>query len=93
MPEVEIPCVQCKENFIFTEKEQETFYQRNMPSPQRCTKCRSKKGVKASDTTTKYEIVCDNCGRNDRVPFQPKTGRSVFCRDCFQASRTRARVA
>lgn len=93
MPEVEIPCVQCKETFIFTEKEQETFYQRNMASPQRCPKCRSKKAAQASDAPTKYEIVCDNCGRHDRVPFQPKTGRPVLCRDCFQASRTRARVA
>ena len=30
MPDVEIPCVQCKEIFTFTEKEQENFYQRNM---------------------------------------------------------------
>ena len=30
MPDVEIPCVQCKDVFLFTEKEQETFYQRNM---------------------------------------------------------------
>lgn len=93
MPDIEIPCVQCKEIFVFSEKEQETFYQRNMPSPQRCTKCRSKKGVKTSDQTAKFEIVCDNCGRHDRVPFQPKTGRSVLCRDCYQASRSRARVA
>jgi CxxC-x17-CxxC domain-containing protein len=27
------------------------------------------------------------------VPFQPKTGRSVFCKDCHEASRSRARVA
>jgi CxxC-x17-CxxC domain-containing protein len=93
MPDVEIPCVQCREIFIFSEKEQETFYQRNMASPQRCSKCRSKKAVKASDAPTRFEIVCDHCGKHDRVPFQPKTGRSVLCRDCFQASRTRARVA
>ena len=28
MPDIEIPCVQCKEIFLFTEKEQEMFYQR-----------------------------------------------------------------
>ncbi len=92
MPEVEIPCVQCKENFIFTEKEQETFYQRNMPSPQRCTKCRSKKRVNTSDSSEKFEIVCDNCGRHDRVPFQPKVGRSVLCKECHQASKSRIRA-
>ena len=42
MPDIEIPCVQCREIFLFTEKEQEMFYQRNMMPPQRCAKCRAK---------------------------------------------------
>ncbi|MBK8303422.1 MAG: zinc-ribbon domain containing protein [Chloracidobacterium sp.] len=91
MPDVEIPCVQCKETFVFTEKEQELFYQRNMMTPQRCTKCRPKKTAVRTDATARFEIVCDNCGRHDTVPFQPKVGRSVLCKDCFEASRSRAR--
>jgi CxxC-x17-CxxC domain-containing protein len=91
MPDVEIPCVQCKEIFKFSEKEQETFYQRNMPSPQRCPKCRSKKAVRGEDAPTQFKIVCDHCGKHDRVPFQPKVGRPVLCRECFQASRSRGR--
>ena len=39
MPDVETTCVRCKETFLFTEKEQEIFYQRNMMPPQRCAKC------------------------------------------------------
>ena len=93
MPDVEIPCVQCKEVFTFTEKEQEIFYQRNMMSPQRCAKCRAKKAVVGSNGTSKFEIVCDNCGKHDQVPFQPKVGRAVLCRECFQASKSRVRVA
>lgn len=93
MPDVEIPCVQCKEIFVFSEKEQQTFYQRNMASPQRCQKCRSKKGVKPGETGSRFEIVCDHCGKHDHVPFQPKTGRTVLCRECFQASQKRARSA
>ncbi len=92
MPEVEIVCVQCKDNFVFTEKEQETFYQRNMTAPQRCLKCRSKKAALGDNAPKRFEIVCDNCGRHDQVPFQPKVGRAVLCKDCFQASKTRARV-
>ena len=49
MPDVEISCVQCKEIFVFTEKEQETFYQRNMMAPQRCAKCRAKKAAKGEE--------------------------------------------
>jgi len=95
MPDVEVPCVQCKETFLFTEKEQETFYQRNMVTPQRCPKCRNKKSAAAADANSspRFEIVCDNCGRHDAVPFQPKLGRSILCRDCHAASRSRARIA
>ncbi|MEO6588601.1 MAG: CxxC-x17-CxxC domain-containing protein [Pyrinomonadaceae bacterium] len=93
MPDVDIPCVQCKEVFVFTEKEQETFYQRNMMSPQRCMKCRSKKAAANPDATKRYEIVCDHCGKHDQVPFQPKVGRSVLCKECHQASKSRVRFA
>jgi CxxC-x17-CxxC domain-containing protein len=93
MPDVEIACVQCKESFVFSEKEQETFYQRNMTAPQRCPKCRSKKAVLREDAPSRFEIVCDHCGRHDTVPFQPKVGRSVLCRDCHEATRSRARNA
>ena len=93
MPDLELPCVQCKEIFIYTEKEQMLFYQRNMAQPQRCQKCRSKKAALREDAPTRFEIVCDNCGRHDRVPFQPKVGRSVLCKECYQAGKSRARVA
>ncbi len=93
MPDVETTCVQCREMFLFTDKEQEMFYQRNMPAPQRCAKCRSKKAAIGGDAPRKFEIVCDNCGKHDQVPFQPKTGRTVLCRECHEASRSRARFA
>ena len=53
MPDVETTCVQCKETFLFTEKEQETFYQRNLAAPQRCLKCRSKKAVAGDNAPTR----------------------------------------
>jgi len=93
MPDVELPCVQCHEVFIFSEKDQELFYQRNMMPPQRCPKCRSKKTAQREDAPSRYEIVCDNCGRHDQVPFHPKVGRAVLCKDCFEAGRSRARHA
>jgi CxxC-x17-CxxC domain-containing protein len=95
MPDVEIPCVQCKEIFLFTEKEQEIFYQRNMMAPQRCPKCRSKKATADGDSggPTKFEIVCDHCGKHDQVPFQPKVGRAVLCRECYNANKSRVRFA
>jgi len=93
MPDIETLCVQCKETFLFTEKEQEIFYQRNTMPPQRCTKCRSKKAAPADSAASRFEIVCDHCGKRDQVHFQPKVGRTVLCRDCHEASRSRARHA
>ncbi len=93
MPDVEIPCIQCKEIFLFTEKEQEVFYERNLMPPQRCPQCRGKKAAQKQDAPDRYEIVCDHCGKHDMVPFHPKVGRPVLCKDCFNANRSRARVA
>ncbi len=92
MPDIEMQCVQCRDAFPFTEKEQGIFYQRNMMPPQRCAKCRTKKSAAAVNAPTKYEMVCDNCGKHDHVPFQPKVGRSVLCRECHQASKSRTRA-
>ena len=93
MPDLELPCVQCKEVFVFAEKEQQLFYQRNLPQPQRCPNCRTKKAGTGDNAPVRFEIVCDNCGKHDRVPFQPKVGRAVLCKECFQASKSRVRVA
>jgi len=93
MPDLEMSCVQCKDVFVYTEKEQGIFYQRNMMSPQRCGKCRSKKAAKGENAPVRFDIVCDHCGKNDYVPFQPKVGRSVLCKDCHQANKSRVRFA
>lgn len=93
MPDIELTCVQCKEIFLFTDKEQESFYRRNMMAPQRCNKCRSKKAALREDAPSKFEIICDNCGRHDHVPFQPKVGRPILCKECFGASKSRTRSA
>ncbi len=97
MPDLEVPCVQCRENFLFSEKEQEIFYQKNLPAPQRCAKCRSAKVTTTENLPPKhpqrFEIICDHCGKHDQVPFQPKVGRSVLCKECHQASRSKTRVA
>jgi CxxC-x17-CxxC domain-containing protein len=93
MPDIEIPCVQCKEIFLFTEKEQEMFYQRNMMPPQRCAKCRAKKAAATDEAPKRFDIVCDNCGKHDQVPFHPKVGRAVLCRECHAASQSRTHRA
>lgn len=31
-----------------------------------------------------FPAVCADCGRSTMVPFEPRPGRMVFCRECFQ---------
>ncbi len=93
MPDLELNCVRCGAVFVFTEKEQEIFYWKNLHQPQYCPKCRSKKMAKNPDAPKKYEIICDHCGRHDTVPFQPKVGREVLCRYCHSATKARTRFS
>ena len=34
-----------------------------------------------------YDAVCSECGAQTKVPFQPKEGRPVYCRDCYMKKR------
>ncbi len=37
-----------------------------------------------------YPAICSNCGKETEVPFQPRTDKPVYCRECFQARRAAA---
>lgn len=36
-----------------------------------------------------FQAVCAECGRATEVPFRPRSGRPVFCRDCYNARNGR----
>lgn len=31
-----------------------------------------------------YEAVCSNCGKDCKVPFQPRGDKPIFCSNCFE---------
>ncbi|HIQ49688.1 MAG TPA: DNA-directed RNA polymerase [Nanoarchaeota archaeon] len=33
---------------------------------------------------TFHKAICSDCGKECTVPFKPKEGRPVYCRECFQ---------
>ncbi len=37
-----------------------------------------------------YPAVCSGCGKETEVPFQPRTDKPVYCRECFQERRSAA---
>jgi len=36
-----------------------------------------------------FDAVCSSCGKDTQVPFQPTSGKPVYCSDCFRAVRSR----
>jgi CxxC-x17-CxxC domain-containing protein len=34
-----------------------------------------------------FKAVCSSCGREALVPFQPTSGKPVYCNECFAARR------
>ena len=35
----------------------------------------------------RYPATCFRCGAETTVPFEPRRGRAVYCRPCFEAKR------
>lgn len=93
MPDLEITCTECVTPFLFTEREQEYYKERNLTHPKRCKPCRDARRANFGSRgpegeRERFEIACDQCGKADTVPFKPSSGRPVLCGECFAASRT-----
>jgi CxxC-x17-CxxC domain-containing protein len=93
MPDLEINCSDCGTVFSFTEREQDYYREHNLTHPKRCKSCREARRASsggsrgAGGERTRYEIVCDQCGKSDTVPFKPSAGRPVLCATCFSSNR------
>ena len=35
------------------------------------------------DDSEEYDVICDICGTETTVPFEPKPGRDVYCTECY----------
>jgi CxxC-x17-CxxC domain-containing protein len=46
-------------------------------------------GHRRAKPTGGFPAICAQCGRDTLVPFEPRRGRPVFCRECYIARRTR----
>ena len=36
---------------------------------------------------TMHKVTCSECGVETEVPFEPKAGRPVYCRDCYRKKK------
>ena len=92
-----LTCSDCGVAFTFTAAEQETFAQRGYTNePKRCQECRqARKAEKNSSgggfgngsySTQRqmFPATCSDCGKTTTVPFEPRSGRPVYCSDCYR---------
>lgn len=85
-------CQDCGQEFIFTIGEQEFYQEKGFQNePKRCPDCRKSRkmnrGGGGSRERRMYTIVCDGCGSEAQVPFEPREGRPVYCKNCFEQHR------
>ena len=84
-------CKECGNEFVFTAGEQEFYAERGFKNePQRCKSCRDARKAQANGPRTFFDATCANCGKECKVPFEPKTDRPVYCSDCFARIKARA---
>ncbi len=77
-------CKECGNEFVFTAGEQEFYAERGFQNePQRCKGCRDNRKNAARGPREYFAATCAACGKEAKVPFEPKTDRPVYCSDCF----------
>lgn len=99
--DIQIKCVDCGEAFLFTAGEQAFYREKRLThAPTRCKGCREKRkhaprgggrGPMASHSGSEgqglFTATCSNCGAETQVPFQPVSGRPVYCRNCYHEKK------
>lgn len=77
-----IVCKECGKEFVFSASEQEFYEAKGFEhEPSRCPACR--RARKQRGEQAGYTVVCADCGKETKVPFQPKEGRPVYCEECY----------
>ena len=94
LADVDIFCIDCEKDFIWTIGEQIFFRDKGLKNPpKRCKDCKQAKNerlasiaaAQASGVKQKIEVAvyCAKCSGYTTVPFYPSQGRPVYCRSCF----------
>lgn len=87
-------CVECNEAFVFSSDDQRFHLEKGYSEPKRCPNCRQARRASRNQRSGSggYErqmhaVVCDRCGKDAEVPFQPTGERPVYCDDCYAQMR------
>jgi len=98
-----LTCSDCGAVFTFSADEQELFASRGYTNePKRCPACRQARkaqqygnsgsgythnSYRNSSPRQMFPVKCSECGKDTEVPFEPRSGRPVYCSDCYRKVR------
>ena len=81
-------CKDCGKEFVFTAGEQEFYAEKGFQNePQRCKECRTARKNAAKPARELFTAVCAKCGKEAKIPFEPKSDKPVYCSECFAAMK------
>lgn len=89
-----LTCADCGATFTFSAEDQEFFRSKGYTNePKRCPTCRQARKTERGGTGGGYgyksqrqmfPAKCAECGKDTEVPFEPRTGKPVYCSDCYR---------
>ena len=89
-----LQCSGCGTSFNFTAGEQEFYALKGLTNePKRCLPCRqtrqSERGDNGNRTSNRemFPATCAECGKDTKVPFEPRGDKPVYCSECYSKVR------
>lgn len=87
-----LTCQDCGQSFPFSGEDQAFHAEKGYNDPKRCPSCRRARREARGDVGGEYRsypremhpVTCAQCGKQTQVPFEPRSGRPVYCSDCFK---------
>ncbi|MDP2744310.1 MAG: zinc-ribbon domain containing protein [Dehalococcoidia bacterium] len=91
-----LQCADCAATFTFSAEDQEFFKSKGYTNePKRCPACRQTRKTERGGTggygqtsqRQMFPVKCAECGKDTEVPFEPRSGRPVYCSACYSKVR------
>jgi CxxC-x17-CxxC domain-containing protein len=92
-----LTCADCGAPFTFSADDQAYHAQKGFTNePKRCPSCRAARREQRGESSYSggyggqremFSATCAACGKEARVPFQPRGDKPVYCSDCFRSQQ------